>query len=70
MLPSTTTPDTSWPLLTTSSHSTRSMPLNRSPVNRTEDPARSEHYFVYAHRDGLLLAFGTYDETRANGGKV
>ena len=33
-------------------------------------PARNEHYFIYAHRDGLLLSFDTYGETRVNGGNV
>ena len=41
-----------------------------APGWNPEDPARNEHYFIYAHRDGLLLAFDTYDETRVNGGKV
>lgn len=34
------------------------------------DPVRKEHFFVYAHRDGLLLSFDTYNETRVNSGKV
>jgi hypothetical protein len=35
-----------------------------------DDPPRSEHYYIYAHRDGLLLSFDTYDGVRVNGGKV
>lgn len=35
-----------------------------------DDPTRHEHFFVYARRDGLLLAFDTYDSVRVNGGKV
>lgn len=34
------------------------------------DPVRKEHFFIYAHRDGLLLSFDTYGETYVNGGKV
>ena len=36
-----------------------------------DDVASNEAYYIYAHRDGLLLAFDTYfDETTVNGGKV
>ena len=35
-----------------------------------DDPSRSEHYYIYAHRDGLLLSFDTYNETRVNSGNV
>ena len=30
----------------------------------------SDRYFIYAHRDGLLLAFDSYGGDRVNGGKV
>jgi len=38
-------------------------------VHGTDD-VRQEHQFIYAHRDGLLLVFDTYDSTQVNGGKV
>lgn len=31
---------------------------------------KDERYFIYAHRDGLLLSFDTYQGERVNGGKV
>lgn len=41
-----------------------------SPGWGDDDPVRHEHYYIYAHRDGLLLGFDTYGETRVNGGEV
>jgi hypothetical protein len=34
------------------------------------DEVRNDHFYVYAHTDGLLLCFDTFDETRVNGGTV
>lgn len=34
------------------------------------DDPREEHYFIYAHRDGLLLSFDTFGGNSVNGGKV
>ena len=34
------------------------------------DPSREETYFMYAHRDGLLLCFDTYCTDMVNGAKV
>jgi hypothetical protein len=41
-----------------------------APGWNADDPVRPEHLFIYAHRDGLLLSFDTYDSVRVNGGKV
>lgn len=42
-----------------------------SPGWEATDPARNEHYYIYAHRElGLLLSFDTYGETSVNGGEV
>ena len=41
-----------------------------SPGWYPDDPPRSEHFYIYAHCDGLLLSFDTYDEVRVNSGKV
>jgi hypothetical protein len=34
------------------------------------DPDREERYFIYAHRDGLLLCFDTYNGRMVNGASV
>lgn len=34
------------------------------------DPVRHEHLYIFAHRDGLLLSFDTYNEIKVNSGKV
>ena len=34
------------------------------------EPPRKERYFIYAHCDGLLLSFDTYQGVRVNGGHV
>ena len=34
------------------------------------DPDREERYFIYAHRDGLLLCFDTFCGDHVNGAKV